>query len=97
MNRYHTLTTYLHHTGKIAVIVELSVDTDFAAKTDEFKRFARQIAMQVAASDAHSPNELLKEPWVILFNTTVEDKIKELSEVLGEEVKIELFTKWDIR
>ncbi len=42
--------SYIHSTGKIGVLVEVNSETDFVAKTDEFQAFARDIAMQVAAS-----------------------------------------------
>ncbi len=42
---------YLHHSGKIGAMVEISANTDFAAKSDEFVRFAKDLAMHVAASN----------------------------------------------
>jgi len=41
---------YIHGGGRIGVLVEINCETDFVAKTDEFKAFARDIAMQIAAS-----------------------------------------------
>lgn len=38
------------HSGKIGVLVEVNCETDFVAKTDDFKEFARDIAMHIAAS-----------------------------------------------
>ena len=40
---------YIHAGGKIGVMVEVACETDFVAKTDDFKAFARNIAMHVAA------------------------------------------------
>lgn len=37
------------HNGRIGVIVEVNCETDFVARTDDFKEFAHQIAMQIAA------------------------------------------------
>lgn len=42
--------TYIHLGGKVGVMVELACETDFVAKNDEFKAFARDIAMHIAAS-----------------------------------------------
>jgi elongation factor Ts len=42
---------YVHGDGRIGVLVEISCETDFVARTDEFRRLAREIAMQVAATD----------------------------------------------
>lgn len=39
------------HAGKIGVVVEVNCETDFVARTDDFKSFTHDIAMQIAASD----------------------------------------------
>lgn len=41
--------SYIHMGGKIGVLVEINCETDFVAKTPEFKEFARDVAMQIAA------------------------------------------------
>jgi len=41
--------SYVHHTGKVGVLVELSCNTDFAANSAEFVQFADDIAMHIAA------------------------------------------------
>src|SRR5690554_3723223 len=43
--------SYIHAGGKIGVLVEVNCETDFVAKTDEFKTFVRDIAMHIAASN----------------------------------------------
>ncbi len=43
--------SYVHMGGRIGVLVELNCETDFVAKTDIFKELARDIAMQIAASN----------------------------------------------
>ncbi|MDI3327205.1 MAG: translation elongation factor Ts [Alicyclobacillaceae bacterium] len=41
---------YIHGGGRIGVLVEVNCETDFVAKTDEFRELVRDIAMQIAAS-----------------------------------------------
>jgi elongation factor Ts len=41
--------SYIHGNGRIGVLVEVNCETDFVAKTDEFKAFVKDIAMQIAA------------------------------------------------
>lgn len=43
--------SYIHPGGKIGVLVEINCETDFVAKTDDFKEFCKNIAMHIAASD----------------------------------------------
>lgn len=40
---------YIHAGGRIGALVEVNCETDFVAKTDDFKRLARDIAMQITA------------------------------------------------
>jgi len=42
--------TYIHAGGKLGVMVEIGCETDFVAKSDMFKEFAKDIAMHIAAS-----------------------------------------------
>jgi elongation factor Ts len=42
---------YIHAGGKIGVLIELNSETDFVARTDQFKELAHEIALQVAAHD----------------------------------------------
>jgi len=42
--------SYIHAGGKIGVLVEINCETDFVAKTDDFKQFVKDIAMHIAAS-----------------------------------------------
>ncbi|NOZ61403.1 MAG: translation elongation factor Ts [Calditrichaeota bacterium] len=42
---------YIHPGSKLGVLVEINCETDFVAKTDDFKTFVRDIAMQIAAAN----------------------------------------------
>jgi elongation factor Ts len=42
---------YIHGEGTLGVLVEVNTETDFVARTDEFRRLVREVAMQVAARD----------------------------------------------
>jgi elongation factor Ts len=43
--------SYIHLYGKLGVLVEVNCETDFVANTEEFKKFVKNIAMQIAASN----------------------------------------------
>ena len=45
------VSSYIHMGGKLGVLVEVNCETDFVARTEQFKEFVKDIAMQVAASD----------------------------------------------
>ena len=44
------VTSYIHATGKVGVLVEVQCETDFVARSDEFKRFASEVAIHIAGS-----------------------------------------------
>ena len=46
--------SYIHHGGRLGVLVELNCETDFVAKTDGFSDLAHNIAMQIAATNPYS-------------------------------------------
>lgn len=45
------VSSYVHHGGKVGVLVEVRCETDFVARTDEFQRLGKAVAMQVAVSN----------------------------------------------
>ena len=46
-----TIQSYIHMGGKLGVMVEVSCETDFVAKNEDFQDFARNMAMHIAASN----------------------------------------------
>lgn len=72
---------YIHPGARLGVLLELNCETDFVAKTDDFKRLARDIAMQIAASNPIStsrediPEEILEREKSI-YRSQMEDSGK---------------------
>ncbi|NLU49773.1 MAG: translation elongation factor Ts [Syntrophomonadaceae bacterium] len=56
---------YIHMGGRIGVLVEVNCETDFVAKTDDFRQLCRDIAMQIAASKPEYVSREEIEPEVI--------------------------------
>src|SRR5688572_3270900 len=44
------IASYIHHNGKVGVMVEVNCETDFVARTDDFKTLAREIALHIASA-----------------------------------------------
>ena len=79
------------HSGRIGVLVEVNSETDFVAKTDEFKEFVKDIAMQVAASNPEYlceedvPQEAIdKEKEVLIQQALNEGKPQNIAEKMVE-------------
>jgi len=85
------LFTYTHHNGKLIGWVELTCQTDFAARTDSFNGRGDALAMHVASSEAETLEDLLAEEFIVSQYGTVSDLVKQLAEELGEEVSITRF------
>jgi elongation factor Ts len=43
--------SYIHHNGQVGVLVELNCETDFVARTDDFKSLAQSLALHIASAD----------------------------------------------
>jgi elongation factor Ts len=65
---------YIHHGGKIGVLIEVDCETDFVAKNDDFRRFAKDVAMQIAAT---SPRYISREEVPVSVLEAEREIIKE--------------------
>jgi len=102
---------YIHHTKRVGALVELNCETDFVARTDEFKKLARDLAMQIAAispqfiSSEEMPPEaradpqmvcLLSQPSIKEPNKTVQEIITETIAKVGENIKVRRFARFEL-
>lgn len=87
---------YIHANGKIGVLVELLCETDFVAKTDEFKHLAHEIALQVSAMNPKDVDELLKQEYIRDASKTISDLIKETIAKLGENITLKRFSRIEV-
>ena len=65
---------YIHHGNKIGVLIEVNCETDFVAKNEDFKRFVKDAAMQIAAT---SPKYISREEVPVSVLETEREIIKE--------------------
>ena len=87
---------YIHQNGRVGVLLTILCETDFVARTDEFKELAHEVAMQIAAMDPKSTEALLKQEYIRDASKTIEDLVKALIGKLGENIKIKEFTRYEI-
>ena len=88
--------SYVHQTGKVGVLVSLLCETDFVARTDEFKKLAHEIAMQVAAMNPKDNEALLKQEYIRDGSKTINDLIQEVIARLGENIRLGEFKRSEI-
>ena len=99
--------SYIHTGGRIGSLVELSCETDFVARTEEFIKCAKEIAMQVAAMNPISINKednkqyedeqiLELQTYIRDSSKTVGEVVKELSARVGENIVIKNINRFEI-
>jgi elongation factor Ts len=88
--------TYVHLNGKIGVVLSVLCETDFVARTDEFKHLSHEVAMQIAAMNPENNEELLKQEYIRDGSKTIEDLVKENIAKLGENIQLGKFSRLEI-
>ena len=76
------------HAGKQGALVELNSETDFVARNDEFRKLAREIAMQVAGMGTQDVDELLEQAYIRDQSRMIRELVTELAAKTGENVQI---------
>jgi elongation factor Ts len=87
--------SYIHQ-GRVGAIVELLCETDFVARTDEFKKLAHEISMQVASMNPKDGSELLKQEYIREPEKMISDLIKEAIAKLGENITVGRFSRFEL-
>jgi elongation factor Ts len=102
--------SYIHAGGRIGVLLELNCESDFVARTEDFRALAHDLAMQVAAlapayvraedvpADAQvEPNEiLLNQPFIRDAGVTIQDLVRNSIAKLGENIQIRRFVRFSL-
>lgn len=88
--------SYVHANGRIGVLTELLCETDFVAKTEEFKNLAHEISMQIASMNPKDVSTLLEQEYIRDPSQKIQDLIKSAIGKLGENIKVAKFTRFEI-
>lgn len=85
--------SYVSEDGKVGVIVEVNCETDFVAKTDDFKAFVATIARQVALKNPASVEELLEQTSVDDDTLTINALLNAAVAKIGEKISVRRFAR----
>jgi elongation factor Ts len=104
--------SYVHSGGRIGALVEVNCETDFVARTPEFREMAHDLAMQVAAmsplyvdgddvpddQEDVNPQEacLMQQPFIKDPTKTIQDVVNETVAKLGEAVRVRKFARFSL-
>jgi len=102
---------YIHTGGRVGAMVEVNCETDFVARTDEFKELAHALAMQVAAMSPQfiaqeeipegaeiEPQAacLLLQPYIKDASMTIQDIINQKIARVGENIRVSRFARFEV-
>ena len=100
---------YIHGAGRVGVLVEVNCETDFVARTEDYKQLAHNLAMQIAAmspkyvdesdipeDETGEPAELalMAQPYIRDASMSVRDMVLEVAGKLGENIKVKRFSRF---
>ena len=103
--------SYIHAGGRIGAMVEVNCETDFVARTDEFKALTHAIALQIAAmapkyiakedipaGSDEVPEQvcLLHQPFIKDQGCTIQDVIAQTIAKTGENIKVRRFSRFEL-
>lgn len=88
--------SYVHGNGKIGVIVTLLCETDFVARTEEFKKLAHEVAMQISAMNPKDVKTLLSQEYIRDPKVKIDDLVKEAIGKTGENIQIREFSRLEL-
>ena len=98
--------SYVHHDGRVGVLVEVNCETDFVARLPEFQQFCREVAMQIASQHpvCVKPSELpehaarasclLEQPFIKDQGQTMGQLLTTLIAKTGENIVIRRFVRF---
>jgi len=98
---------YIHGGGKIGVLVEINCETDFVARTEDFRQLAHDVAMQIAAMNPSAVSReeggpevegtpLLEQPFIRDASRTMADLIRDTAAKTGENIVVRRFSRFEL-
>lgn len=88
--------SFLQDDRRCGALVEVNCETDFVAKTDDFKAFVHGVAEQVEQKNPASMEALLEQPSIKSSGLTVDQMLNEAVAKIGEKVSIRRFARYEL-
>lgn len=89
------LESYIHN-ERVGVLLELRCETDFVARSQDFRELAHNLAMQIAAMNPADIDELIKQVYIKEETLAVDGLIGRVMAKTGENIRVERFTRYEI-
>lgn len=89
------LESYIHN-GRVGVLLELRCETDFVARTEDFKNLAHDLVMHIAAMNPENVEALMAQPFIKDPSKTIKDFLKQAIGKIGENMVVERFMRYEL-
>lgn len=83
--------SFIQDHNRLGVLLEVNCETDFVAKTADFKNFVRDVAVHISQTRPTDRATLLQQPFIKNNTKTIEELQKELIGKIGENIAIKRF------
>ncbi len=87
--------SYIHPNKRIGVLLDIRCESDFVAKSEEFKKLAHELCLQIAAMNPKK-SSLMSQPWIRDETKTTKDLIADYVAKLGENIIIKRFIRYEL-
>jgi elongation factor Ts len=81
------------HGGRVGVLLEILCETDFVAKTEDFKSLAHEVSLQIASMKPESVTDLLAQEYIRDGSMTIDQLVKSVIGKVGENIQIGRFER----
>ena len=88
--------SYIHGEGKVGVILELLCETDFVARTEDFKKLSHELCLQIASMKPKDVKILLSQEYIRDPSVKIGDLVKQTIGKLGENITLSRFTRFSL-
>jgi elongation factor Ts len=93
--------SYIHQGNRLGTIIEINCETDFVARTNEFKELAKNLAMQITAMnpkdiDGKGDDSLMNQPFIKESSKLIKELVQEVIAQTGENIIIKRFQRFEI-
>ena len=90
------MTSYIHGEGKVGVLLELLCETDFVARTDDFRDLAHELCLQISSMSPKDTKELLEQEYIRDPKSKISDLVKTVIGKLGENITVSRFARFEL-
>jgi elongation factor Ts len=82
------------HNGRIGVLLEVNCETDFVSRSETFKEFSHDVALQISSMSPTTVEELMEQPFIKDSKLSMGEYLQDVTSRLGERIVISRFERY---